>query len=194
MKKCLLILSLLAVSSCTRGTLNNQNFNYEDQTTDIVKSCLNIVDEDLNTSIEFNSQRCFRNKYGLAVLNDQFLRVYRDKETNESKYQIYTIIKSNQWTNPYSANYKTESLNAREGDRISTDVSCHQYGCDHTEHFVFTIPKKDIKYISNNYADGDLDHNFTYRIKTRSGLNLDRVIHKAEIKAIYETVEHYKKR
>lgn len=78
--------------------------------------------------------------------SDFFFRAYVDKTTAQISYQMYARLRAAQWVYWNEARMLSDgNLVTLEVDRITSDVSCSEHGCLHTEDAGVTLTREQLE-------------------------------------------------
>lgn len=195
-------LAILGLGGCATPTqVHKQSMDeFSQLTRQGVQQCSTVKDDRLETAITFSTLNCFQRKNGIlkVVWDDNFIRVYKDKKTGALKFQVYTVLYYKDWLFPMRANFGVESVQSVDGDRVAGEVDCSQHGlygyCMHEEHFVFELPLDEILKIEQLAAKQGGVLEWKYRLKTKSGVDADRILNANEILGVFDLATGYSSR
>lgn len=165
------------------------------------KNTITLVDDQLETRAEINTQMGFQEKRGLVgiVWDDNFLRAYIDKETGLTTYQVYDVIYyKDGWAYFNVVNYSTpDGTKTKDLISISKDVescSSNQFiGCTFREDAIWYLDRDLLDAIAKGYEDpAKRSLAWKYKIKAKNGFEQIRFFMPAEVAALLEHVDSYK--
>ena len=159
---------------------------------------ITIKDDALEVSAEISTINGWQQKDGLLkiVNSDQFFRAFINKKTGEVSYQVYQFVYYyGDWAFFNRVNYETaDGPVQKDLTVISRDVlECTTYlGCRHSEHIGFEVDEKLLRAAAANYKPNAVEA-WRFRLKAQSGVQRDEGFVAAEIVALLQTVDTYKK-
>lgn len=93
--------------------------------------------------------------------------------------QVYIETESSDWLYPTTLNFGSP-LRSVPVDSLGTDVTCRSGGCDHFETVIARLSPADVRQmLAPNTPDL-----FEVRLKTQSGIDVDRTLRKDELRAV----------
>ena len=144
----------------------------------------------------------FQWKQGLLkmVNADVFIRAFIDKSSGQTKFQVYYFVRyaSSSWAMLERVNYEAiDGLKSDELTVISRDVeSCSSIvGCIHSETVAFNVSENILRVVADRYVPGSTIENsneWKFRLKGKSGDDVDMGIVPAEVKGLLMAVDAYK--
>ena len=164
------------------------------------KQTMIVKDDSLDTVAKFSTVNGFKEKRGLLgiVWDDNFIRAYVDKKTGVTTFQVYNSIyyKGSGWRFYNRVNYETPNgPKSKEVTVIARDVDCtgSRYGgCTYNEHIAFTVDQALLETIASKCRPG-LRAAWKYKIIPKAGEDYNDGLLPAEIAALVEIVNEYKK-
>ena len=150
----------------------------------------------LSTVNGYNKQRVLT-QYN--VIGDNYISATIDKTTGETTYQIDSLIeyKDHDARLYKHINYTADGhRQSGEGTLVSQTSDCkgNQYsGCLRKEHVAFSIAQQTIEQVAKNYTEGSQDK-WQYTLSPEREKNYSASLFVAEISALVEAVNEYKKR
>lgn len=182
----------------TPGQVQKQSVDeFNALTRDAIGTCATVKDDRLETSVTFTTLNCYQRKNGILkiVWDDNFLRAFKNKTTGAITFQVYTVLYYKDWLFPHMANFGVDTVQSVPGERIGSDVDCSQkslYGhCMHQEQFVFELPLDEITRIERKRAEHSGPMEWKYRLKTKAGVDADRILNADEILGLFDVVTRY---
>jgi hypothetical protein len=157
-----------------------------------------IKDDFLETSAEISTVNGWQQKDGLLkiVNSDQFFRAFVNKKTGAVTYQVYQYVYYyGDWAFFNLVNFETtDGPVQKDLIAISRDVlDCSRYlGCQHVEHIAFDIDEPLLRAAAAGYKP-NVPEVWRYRLKAKSGVQRDEGFVGAEIVALLQSVDKYKK-
>ena len=189
------LLVFFLASCATPGQVRQESIDrYNNLTKDFITDCTSVygLNDRLESFLTFSTKNCYQEQGGILrfVWNDQFLRAYVSKTTNEVELiQVYSVIyhRKGTWAFPYSASYLiNDVLQNKDGIEIATDVSCSSVSCTYREDFGFDVGSEIFDEARRLQENGIRD--FQYRINTRVG-DVDRIFNVVEILGLEEKIK-----
>lgn len=171
---------------------------------------VDVVDDPLESTAQFSTYPLFELREGLfnIVWSDFFIRGHIDKLTDIRFFQIYGVIRqaNDDWANPYQANFGSP-LQTAEVKEIGNDVDCSwrdiMGSCLYEEHLIFDLPEAELRRIAEMpIPDGfsapreigpegmGVAH-WRFRIKNRTGRDVDHALFAAEARAILNVMDRH---
>lgn len=185
-------LSLISGCATPRQVAQESQDKFSSLTSDFIETCTTSsgINDPLETVITFNTVNCYKAEGGILrmVWNDQFLRGYVSKSDKSIRsVQVYNVIYSQQkrWIYPYQGNYLINGeLITDDGTSIATDVDCSLRtstydSCMYRDDYGFDLDLRVFEEARRLKAEGK--KTFDYRIKTKAGGDVDRVLNTEEI-------------
>ena len=193
MKNFTLLGLIFLITSCTTpGQVAQESEDrFYSLTGDFIETCTTVAGtgDQLETVITFSTQNCYKAEGGILRMtwNDQFIRGYVSKTSKSiTTLQVYSVIYSRQgtWIYPYQANYLiNEKLITDDGVDIASDVDCSSSdlynSCTYRNDYGFNLDLAIFDEARRLKSIGKQE--FSYRIKTRAGGDVNRIFNVEEI-------------
>lgn len=192
------LVGFLSGCATPSGVTKQSEQEFDSLSREFVRSCTTIKDEPLETSVEFSTQPCYQRKNGImkVVWDDNLLRAFKDRKTGTLTFQVYTVLYYKDWLFPLSANFGAANVQSIKGTRVKSDVDCglsNTLGyCVHTEHFLFNLPFDELVRIEERTQRDPQYKIWSYRIKTQSGVDMDRGFNVNELLGFMDVVTGYR--
>lgn len=93
--------------------------------------------------------------------------------------QVYVRTESPDWLFPTALNFGAP-LRSVPVTSVSSDVSCRSGGCNHYESVIAKLSDADVRAM----LTPEMPELFEVRLKTQSGVNVDRTLRKDELRAV----------
>lgn len=154
---------------------------------------ITVKDDPLETHIEVNTFAGYAQNWPLnqPIETDFALRGYINKKTGAKQYQVYAKIKNRmEWFFPYQANFG-KPLQTAKVKRISSDVNCKKYYCEHYEDVLFMVPETELRRMLTLTPAEIKTKTWQAKIKTKAGHNVRDGFNVNEILAFLEVMDRY---
>lgn len=188
---CLLSLTSCATREAQLGTLTKEHF----------RDTITIKDDSLDTVAEISTAKGFQERKGLAgvVWDDNFLRALVDKQTGQTRIQLYQIIyyQGDSWNFYHTINYETpEGPQSRPLVIIDRNVNCtfSRYGgCMYAEHVGLEVDERLLRFIAATYQPGQLQA-WKFKFTAKSGREYRDGMLVGEVAGLLEALDGYRGR
>jgi len=178
------VLAALLVSACAStvdGAMPIRGDAYYTMPSEGFSSRLSITDDSLD-GYRLVTSRGVRAQYVdlFGVDSDVFFRAFV-WNGGDHTVQVYFSTEASDWLFPTSLNFGSP-LRSVKVDSVASDVSCRSGGCEHYESVIAELSTGDVRAMLD-LATPEL---FEVRLKTRSGVNVDRTLRKDELRAVLQ--------
>jgi hypothetical protein len=157
-----------------------------------------VKDDSLETVATITTEKGWQEHDGLlgVVNSDNFFRVFIDKKTGKTRFQVYHVIRYRQRGRASydSVNYETPdgpvSVTLTVINRSAELCRAYQ-GCTYTEDFGFDVDEALLRTVAAHYAPGKVAI-WKYRLKAKSGQERNDGFAVAEVAGMLAAVDRYR--
>ena len=166
------------------------------------RSLMIVKDDELETSAQFSTFEGYRpvvptDPYRALLVsstenyrNDEFIRAYIHKENGDETFQMYFMLRGNEWNRPREINF-TAGLGSKPTQSIGIDVSCNVQFCNRDEDVIVSFTRLELERVVQNLQVSS-EVLLKFRVKGRTGKDYDGSFSISEIEAILTAVKTYK--
>jgi len=187
------------LTACTSASMQDKSTHGE-LTREHFYQTSKLSDDSLDILATISTVDGYQEKHGLLgiVWNDNFLRVFIDKKTGSTKFQIYQTINYDaaSWMFYRSVSYETPSgPNTADLTDIKKSFDCSgaskYQGCSYVEHVGFYVSETILRRLSSGYTPGETKV-WKFKFTALSGDTLDETMTLAEIAGALDAVDAYR--